>query len=147
MAQAPPQGGADLGKLMSSLKQVSPPPNPGTPNTRKTPNDKFLERIASLRAIGKAINSESPPDDPQIQSVLDLFQETYTDILFRGQPELIIQKLTQRIGALAPMPMMGAPAPIAPLTPPMGGQPPAPPMGGGQPAGPGASPVSALGQS
>jgi hypothetical protein len=144
MAQAP--AGADIGKLMSSLKSVSPPPNPGTPNSRKTPNDKFLERIASMRAIVKAINSESPPDDPQVQSVMDIFNETLTDMLFRAQPELLIKNLTQRIGALAPMPMQGAPAPIAPLTPPMGGGPPGPPMGGGPPAQV-QSPVGSLGPS
>ena len=142
MAQAPP-GAGNIAQLMKSLPAVSPPPNPGTPNTRKTADDKFLERIASLRAVTKAITSESPPDDPKLQQVLDLFQETYTDMLFRGQPDLIIQKLTQRIGALAPMPLQGAPAPVAPITPPMGG--PTTPPGGMPGAGP--SPVSALGQS
>jgi len=140
MAQAP--AGNDIGKLMKSLPQVSPPPNPGTPNTRKTPNDKFLERIASMRAIVKAINSESPPDDQQIQSVLDVMQDTFTDMLFRAKPELIIQNLTQKIGALAPMPMQGAPSPIAPMTPPAG-----PPQGGPPGGAPGGAPgpVSALG--
>jgi hypothetical protein len=131
---------------MSGMKQSSPAPNPGTPNTRVSANDKFLERIRSIKAIVKAISTDSPPDDQNLMLILDVFKDTFNNMLLNADPHSIVAGLVQKVGErLAPLaaaggaPVVAGPpvqvqapqnpgAPPAPGAPPMG-QPPMPQMG------------------
>lgn len=124
--------------LIRGTAQASPPPNPQTPNTRITPNDKFLERMRSIKALLKMIDDDSPPEDGRLSSVLDIFRNSINQMLLNAPADTVMQDLQQRIGSvgLTP-PMAGGLAPTPPM--PMGG----PASLGQQPAQGG--PVSALG--
>ena len=128
-----------MGQLQQNLAANSPVSNPKTPDNRKSPKEEFLERLNSIKALLKHIESAQLTEDPMYQMVLDKFKGAILNMLLSADGTFIVSQLAGAFGGAGPSMQGGMPGlPAAPPSPAQVQAPQGPPgMPQGMPPGPG----------
>ena len=98
-----------MGQLQQNLAAASPTPNPETPNNRKSPKEELLERLNSIKALLKHIESAGLAEDPMYQMVLDKFKGAILNMLLSADGTFIVSQLAGAFGGAGPSSQAGPP--------------------------------------
>jgi hypothetical protein len=107
-----------MGQLQQNLAANSPVSNPKTPNNRKSPKEEFLERLNSIKALLKHIESAELAEDPIYQLILDKFKGAILKMLLSADGSAILSDLAGAFGGAGPSMQAGPPGLPAAAPPP-----------------------------